>query len=365
MNKEAKKLKVSISSKIVDGPYGGGNLFVKNLKNYLLSEGHSVVHSLKDKDIDIILIINPLLDSATFTYSHFDALYYSNFININSRIIQRINECDERKNTNYVNKQIIDSSKYADFRVFVSNWLQNLYFGKGVDKENSLVIMSGSDNSIFYPDIKDYNFDESKVKLVTHHWSNHWNKGFEIFNKLDLLLDNPNLNSIFSFTFIGNVNKSSNFKNILVKPPMDGAELAIELRKYDGYLTASINEPSGNHHIEAAQCGLPIMYLNSGGLPEYCDGYGVVFSKKNFEEKLYEFIEKIDLYKVKVQQYPFNSTKMCQQYLSLFYKALSKDNNLINSYSKRHLNLLKIKFRLKRKKVLLSAKVKYIVSKKK
>ena len=30
-------MKISIGSKIFDGPWGGGNLFVINLKNYLMS----------------------------------------------------------------------------------------------------------------------------------------------------------------------------------------------------------------------------------------------------------------------------------------------------------------------------------------
>ena len=33
-------MKVSIGSKIVDGPWGGGNLFVKNLSSYRTSLGH-------------------------------------------------------------------------------------------------------------------------------------------------------------------------------------------------------------------------------------------------------------------------------------------------------------------------------------
>ena len=31
------------------------------------------------------------------------------------------------------------------------------------------------------------------------------------------------------------------------------------------------------HHIEGALCGLPILFRNSGSLPEYCKKYGVSF----------------------------------------------------------------------------------------
>ena len=71
--------------------------------------------------------------------------------------------------------------------------------------------------------------------------------------------------------------KNFKFKNAKVISPLSGESLATELKKYDGYITGSINEPSGNHHIEAALCGLPILYLESGGIPEYANGYGLSF----------------------------------------------------------------------------------------
>ena len=47
-------MKISIGSKIIDGPWGGGNLFVKNLKKYLVNKNHEVIDHLLDDDIDII-----------------------------------------------------------------------------------------------------------------------------------------------------------------------------------------------------------------------------------------------------------------------------------------------------------------------
>ena len=37
-------MKVSIGSRIIDGPWGGGNLFVINLKKFLQKNGHGVIH---------------------------------------------------------------------------------------------------------------------------------------------------------------------------------------------------------------------------------------------------------------------------------------------------------------------------------
>ena len=49
-------MKVSIGSKIVQGPWGGGNLFAINLSEYLIKHGHEVIYDLSEPDIDLILL---------------------------------------------------------------------------------------------------------------------------------------------------------------------------------------------------------------------------------------------------------------------------------------------------------------------
>ena len=49
-------MKVSIGSRIVEGPWGGGNLFAINLRDYLIKKGHKVVFDLAHSDIDLILL---------------------------------------------------------------------------------------------------------------------------------------------------------------------------------------------------------------------------------------------------------------------------------------------------------------------
>ena len=48
-------MKVSIGTNIKDGPWGGGNLFAINLKNYLESNKHKVVNNLDEDDIDLLM----------------------------------------------------------------------------------------------------------------------------------------------------------------------------------------------------------------------------------------------------------------------------------------------------------------------
>jgi glycosyltransferase involved in cell wall biosynthesis len=61
--------------------------------------------------------------------------------------------------------------------------------------------------------------------------------------------------------------------------PVPSAELAGELRQCDVYITASQNDPCSNALIEALSCGLPAIFLRSGGHPELVGLGGLGFDR--------------------------------------------------------------------------------------
>ena len=321
-------MKISIGAKIISGPYGGGNTFILNLKKFLEDNGHIVINTLEDPDIDIILLVNPLRFSEISTFNHFDIYKYLTTMNNKAIVVQRINECDERKNTKNVNSQIIFANKFADYTVYVSDWLHDLFKSKKLTSVKSKVIKSGSDSNIFNQSDKLKWDGKSKFSFVTHHWSSHWMKGFDSYFLFDSLLNNPKLSDLIDFTYIGNVPISPSFQNIKVIPPKSGEDLAKELKKHHGYITGTVNEPSGNHHIEAALCGLPILYLESGGTPEYAKGYGVSYGINNLEKKIIELIQGYESYSLKLENYPYKAEKMLNEYLDLFENLMSDRSNV-------------------------------------
>lgn len=329
-------MKISIGSKIVEGPWGGGNLFVKNLSHYLIKKGHDVIYDLAESDIDLILLTDPRSrKESSSTFNHLDILKYKKFVNKNVVVLQRINECDERKNTDFINEFYLNASNCADHVVFVSSWLRDIYVNLGMNKSKTSVILAGANKEIFNSNQSNYWNKNEKIKLVTHHWSNHKNKGFDVYQYIDKLLNNEVWKKKLEFTYIGNFNENYKFKNTKILPPLAGLELASELKSHHIYVTASINEPSGNHHIEAAQCGLPILYIESGGIPEYCKGYGVSFNE-NFHSKLEEIIDNYDDLKIKLKSYTLNSDLMCNDFYQLFISLIKKQNN---GYQKNKLSL--------------------------
>ena len=299
-------MKISIGSKFIEKPFGGGNEFVKNLISKLTEDGHVVLNNLKDPEIDIILLINPLIDSELSTFNNFDIDFYKTFINKKAISIHRINECDERKNTKKVNKAIINSNKNIDSNVYVSSWIKNLYITQGISKKPYLIAKGGPLGKKFNSVNKTSWNKKEKLKLVTHHWSANDMKGLDLYMLIDNLCSDSYWKEKIEFTYIGNLPKNIEFKNTKVINPLSSDDLAKELRNHNVYITGSKNEPSGNHHMEGALCGLPIIYINSGALPEYCSEYGVETNLNNIENSIHEIMNKYEIYFNKVKKYPYS-----------------------------------------------------------
>lgn len=322
-------MKISIGMNIQDGPWGGGNQFGRSLYSFLQNKGIEVFFDLKEKNLDLILLVEPRFTTKISAFNHIDIFRYISYINYKAIIVHRINECDERKGTKNVNKIIIKANTIADATVFVSSWLRDLYSKIGLNPRNSKIILNGGNKKIFNDaGYQPWNH-RNKLRLVTHHWSAHHLKGFDVYELLDLLLSNPNYANKFEFTYIGNLPKSQNFSNAIHFPPKYETDLAEYIRMNHVYLTASQNEPGANHPIEGALCGLPILYRPSGSLREYCQGYGIEFTSDNFEEKLNEMYDTYDNFVDRMKDYPFTADRMCQQYYDLFIELLDCRKEII------------------------------------
>lgn len=334
-------MKVAIGTNIQDGPWGGGNAFAKNLSSFLRESGHEVVYKLLDKDIDIILLTEPRKLSETSSFNHKDIKEYLSVVNKNAIVFHRINECDQRKGTNYINDYQIYSNIVSDVTIFVSEWLKDLYIKEGIRNKNLHTIMAGANREFFNPkNLKVWNKKE-KLKIVTHHWGTNKNKGYKIYEYIDQLISTEQWKETIEFTFIGNLPKNYNFSNSNILKPLYGNELADELKKNHLYITGSIFEPSGNHHIEAGQCGLPIMYIKSGGTTEYCDGFGIPYTIDNLEEKIILFMKNSSKYYENMKTYPNDSKIMSKEFLELFNFYIEIKKEIIDNRVNQDINIFK------------------------
>ena len=86
-------------------------------------------------------------------------------------------------------------------------------------------------------------------------------------------------------------------------------------------MTASLNEPGGNHQNEGALCGLPLIYRDSGCLPEYCENYGIPFNENNLEEVILKFMKNYKILQDKILHYP-----ILQKNFKGIYKTIRRIN---------------------------------------
>ena len=315
-------MKIAIGSEIKSNSWGGGNQFAKSLVDQALKEGHKITYSLNDKNIDIILLTDPRSYNDGINFGSFEIIKYLLFKNKRALVVHRINECDERKNTLHMNKFLKWSNYCADHTVFISSWLKTLDIYQRTIP--SSIILNGG-NQEFFKVYKNHYWDgKESLKIVTHHWSPNYMKGFDVYRDIDNLLLKPEWKNKIQFTYIGNLPKDFKFKKIQHIRPISGRLLGEELSTHHVYLTASINEPAGMHHIEGILSGLPIIYRESGALPEYCKDYGISFQNEDYLPALQKMLNEYPNYKRNVVYYPNNSRKMCNHYLDLFKNLISQ-----------------------------------------
>jgi hypothetical protein len=313
---------IAIGMRVQSGPWGGGNQFAVALAKYLEARGVTVTHDLDDRNLDIILLTEPRRSSASSAFNDVDILDYTTHVNPRAIVVHRVNECDERKNTRMVNRRIELANACADRTVFISGWLRDLFARRGAPLADSVVIRNGADRSVFYAGGAVWTGGEP-LRIVTHHWSDNWLKGFDIYRRLDDLLGDPAYAKRFAFTYIGKLPAGFRFRNARVEAPRSGAALASLLREHHVYLTASQNEPAGMHHIEGAMCGLPLLYRSSGALPEYCEGFGLAFDDRTFDGPLLMTMRAYyRLFKERMPRYPYDADCMSATYLSLFTQLI-------------------------------------------
>jgi len=322
-------MKVAFGYHLQKGAWGGGNQFARSLTDFLTTNGHEVCYGLQDDDIDLILLTEVRGRSPSAAFNAGSVLRYLQFCNPKSLVIHRINECDERKGTEHMNRLLTRANYVSDHTVFIASWLRELKLWR--KESQSSVILNGADQALFKPNEKLKWSDGKPLRLVTHHWGGNRQKGADIYEKIDSFLTKPVWKNKIEFTYVGNVPDGCNLPNTHVLPPLSGSELAGELASHHVYVTGSINEPAGMHHIEGALCGLPLIYRNSGALPEYCSGYGVKFEGvDDFEGALKKMCMGYDKWLRRIDNYPHTSDRMCEKYMELFNSLLERREEILS-----------------------------------
>lgn len=266
-------MKVLVNRQVVNAPWGGGNNFVRALRQGLPAHGHEVVESLAHEP-DVIVLAG--VDADSMGVDAWTALEHRRK-RPSCRIVMRLNDCDARKGTSLVDATLWSAAKNCDGLVFVSRWLQEhllerwleiefgsqfaMQFTRGSDKvehfiASAQVIHNGVDKGLFRP--AEGAAERRWLEVVTHHWSDNPMKGRDVY---EAVARSPGPSR---FTYIGR-HQCDFTSRTRVVPPLFGEELARELAGHDVYVTGTRWDPGPNHVLEALACGLPVLAHKDGG----------------------------------------------------------------------------------------------------
>ena len=252
-------LKLYVNRMPLNRPWGGGNMFVQALYKHSEEFGVKIIPANdKQTEPDAALVIGLDPDSASNASGINSLIKYKlmreQFGASKFPIVIRCNENDARKNTNLVDNKWKHACNYVDGVIYVSDYIKSYH---NFNCPKNTVIINGVDKEIFQPQEK---FNNGKINIVAHHWSDNPLKGFDIYESIDRFVGE---HQQYTFTYIGR--ERGTFKNTKVIKPLFGKHLGEELGRYDVYVSASRAEPGPNHILEALACKLPTFVKTDGG----------------------------------------------------------------------------------------------------
>ena len=297
-------------------PWGGASPFVWQLADFLKRRGWKIQYAL-DPLPDAVLVIDPRMDHPKKKYG-LEELVRFRADHPKIPILHRINECDQRKGTAFMDELLRQTSELCDYTVFIAEWLRDYFVERWFDPSRPhTCIYNGADPSVYHPFGAVAPRPGEVLKIVTHHWSDNPLKGFEVYERVDHLIADGKLPGL-SLRVIGRWPKSISWRSAELIGPMTGKPLARKLRECHIYFTASRWEPCGMHHVEGAQCGLPLVYHeDGGGIVEAGLKYGIGY-REDPSEALLQMAARLQEFRGKLMRAMPSGDRMAMEYADLF-----------------------------------------------
>ncbi len=248
-------------------PTGGGHQFMRALQESLTEKGYRVENNTISKTTRACLF-----NSFNFNIQQLSKL---RLIRPNCKMIHRVDgPISVYRGMDDGTDTIIHQAnrKLADLTIFQSDYSYQAHGKLGFNFTSPHLIIPNSPDPSIFNQLASTPRPNNKIRLISTSWSDNPNKGADTYLWLDQNLDWNK----FDYTFIGRIEKKlHNIKHI---KPVDSITLASHLKKSDIFITASRHDPCSNALAEALSCGLPVIYLNSGGHSELAKNAGLPFN---------------------------------------------------------------------------------------
>ena len=313
--------RIAFNMRPTSSPWGGGNQWLQQMLRYLTQRGYEVVFDL-GRSVDAIVLVDPRVGGLVRFGPDDVRAYKTRWPGV--LCLHRVNECDARKGTDFVDALLARANAVADFTVFVSDWLRQYHVARWFDAARpNAVITNGADPAVFHP-IGTERFAPTKpFRLVTHHWSDNWMKGFDVYRDVDGLIADGKLPET-ELWVIGRWPKELHWKTARTYGPVQGPALGALLRRCHAYLTASRWDPGPMHPVEGAQCGLPVVYHeDGGGAVELTRRYGVPF-RADVGSAILEARARYEELRASVLRHAPSGDQMCLEYARVLGSLLAE-----------------------------------------
>jgi glycosyltransferase involved in cell wall biosynthesis len=254
---------------------GYGGPFTNDIIRYLKENAYrfncSFVNDIKKADV---LLTNDVFPKEFVKLSlpkikRMDGIYFQN----------------EYKNRNL---SLNDSAKIADHVIFISEFSKNSLYKLYGEIKNHTVILNQCDPMIFFP-IKKKRELKTFIAAATH-----WDREEK---RLDALLEFSKMDNNLIY-LIGTCGKKlpNNVKSLgYISNPVD---IAITFQNVDAMVCFSYKDACPKTVVQGVACGLPVLYADSGGLPEIVSvGVGIKDNKEICFENRQPSLDREEIYK--------------------------------------------------------------------
>jgi glycosyltransferase involved in cell wall biosynthesis len=166
------------------------------------------------------------------------------------------------------------NARLADATIAISHSTVDMYRSIGIDLVEPRVVYNGCDDKTFNAAGR-IPFDRGRrIRVIATSWSDNPRKGGPTYRWLEDNLDWDR----YELTFVGRTQER--FTRATHVPPVSSHELAGLLRSHDVYVTATEHDAYSNALVEALSCGLPAIYLDSGGSGEAVKNAGFAYRER-------------------------------------------------------------------------------------
>jgi len=326
-------LKICIWFGITNQPWGGGNQFLRALSGALEEAGHKITHIPGNSEVILINSHNAGINKVLYpgivaqvrqtgrVPSHWSRFIPPILWELLPRrgpaIIHRLDGVAElvRGRKTIADKIIPPLNRLTDFTIFQSLYSHDSFSSVGVHPKNFNIIHNAVDGKIFYLPLQ-LRWPSKKIKLISVSWSPNPRKGFSV------LAEASQIHGV-EVQFAGRWCETIDPLNVKLLGEKTSKELAELMRNSDAMIHAAKNEPCSNAILEGLACGLPILYLDSGGNRELAGEYGIAISE-NLRDSVDLLINNLTFLRDKViaSHDNFLIDPVAKQYLTAFECAL-------------------------------------------